>query len=621
MITPAPVHRFRRTPAQAQLVRPAEPQGDRPIEDYAMLGDTRTAALVAPDGSVDWLCIPRFDAKPVFGRLIGGAAAGHFKLGPADPVAPTERQYHPATNTLQTTWQTDKGRLTLTEGMVAEVSGRLLPPTILVRQLSAEGGPMTALVEFDPRLGDLHRLPRSQHRGDLLVCSWPAMSIALRFDPPTRIEPGSPHTLTITPGQPVTCVLTVADREPLVYLDPVAAWNVLMDDEQRWQRWCAEIDPDLPQHDAVVRSLLTLRLLTYSPSGAPVAAPTTSLPEVLGGERNWDYRYSWPRDASIGIAAFLGVGKQDEARAFMAWLLSATRLDRPRLPVLLTLHGKHPRPERELANWSGYAASRPVRTGNAASGQHQLDGYGWVLDAAWLLALSGHRLYAETWRTVAGFADRVAEHWREPDAGIWEIRDDTAHHVHSKLMAWLALDRAIPMAQHHRTAAARVRRWRAEREALRGEIIRRGFDTEKASYTRSYGSTDVDAALLILPRIDFEPAGSPRTRGTIDAIARELDAGGPLLYRYPSGHDGLVGTEGAFLPCSFWLVEALAGSGRLPEASALFDELVALASPVGLYAEEMDPITRHHLGNYPQALTHSALIQAALALRAATARL
>lgn len=592
-----------------------------PIEDYAMLGDTRTAALVSPDGSVDWLCIPRFDGQPVFGRLVGGAAAGHFTLGPADSAPPAERKYHPATNTLETTWRTESGSLTLTEGMVAEVSGRLLPPTILVRQLSAMGGPMTAVVEFDPRLGDLHQLPRSQRRGDVLVCSWSALSIALRLDPPMHIEPKSMHTLTITPGQPVTCVLTVADREPHVYLDPVAAWHVLQDDEQRWGRWCAEIDPDLPHREVVERSLLTLRLLTYSPSGAPVAAPTTSLPEVLGGERNWDYRYAWPRDASIGIAAFLGVGKQDEARAFMAWLLSGTRLDRPRLPVLLTLHGKHPRPERELANWSGYAASAPVRTGNAASGQHQLDGYGWVLDASWLLTVSGHRLYAETWRTMAGFADRVAAHWREPDAGIWEIRADSAHHVHSKLMAWLALDRAILMAQHHRTAAPRVRRWRAERDALHAEIIRRGFDPEKGSYTRSYGSDDVDAALLILPQIHFEPAGSTRTGGTIDAVARELDAGGPLLYRYPPGRDGLDGTEGAFLPCSFWMVQALARSGRLSEASVLFDELVALASPVGLYAEEMDPVTRHHLGNYPQALTHSAFVQAALALRDATSNL
>ena len=605
-------------PSEAPLSAATGTRGDVPIEDYALLGDTRTAALVAPDGAVDWLCIPRFDGQSVFGRLVGGTVAGHFRLGPAGPATALSRRYRPDCCTLETTWQTDAGRLILTEGMVAEVSGRLLPPTIMVRRLSAEDGPVTATIEFDPRLGEKHQLPKSQQRGDLLVCSWPAVSIALGTDPPTRIQPGLTHTLTITPGHPLTCALTVADREPLIYLDPLAAWNVLEGDELSWHAWCAEIDTDLPQRDAVVRSLLTLRLLTYSPSGAPVAAPTTSLPEVLGGERNWDYRYAWPRDASIGIAAFLGVGKHDEARAFMAWLLSGTRLDRPRLPVLLTLHGKHPSPERELSHWSGYAASTPVRAGNAASDQHQLDGYGWVLDAAWLLTLSGHRLYSETWRTMAGFADKVAEHWREPDAGIWEIRSDAAHHVHSKLMAWLALDRAIRLAQHHRTTALRVRRWSAERDALHEDVTRRGFDPVKGSYTRSYGSEDLDAALLILPQLGFEQAGSSRTRGTIDAIACDLRAGGPLLYRYLPGNDGLAGTEGAFLPCSFWWVQALARSGRAREARALFDELVALASPVGLYAEEMDPVTRHHLGNYPQALTHSALIQAALALRDAT---
>jgi GH15 family glucan-1,4-alpha-glucosidase len=606
------------TPPEPRLTAAGRPDGEVPIEDYALLGDTRSAALVAPDGSVDWFCIPRFDGPPVFGRLVGGEAAGHFRLGPAEPATVVGRRYRPDCNTLETTWQTSTGRLTLTEGMVAEVSGRLLPPTILVRRLSAQDAAVTAVVEFDPRLGDSHRPPKSQHRGDLLVCSWPPVCVALRTSPPTRIEPGLTHTLTITPGHPLTCVLSVAEREPLVYLDPIAAWHALEEDELRWHDWCAGIDPDLPSRTAVVRSLLTLRLLTYSPSGAPVAAPTTSLPERLGGGRNWDYRYAWPRDASIGIAAFLNVGKEAEARAFMAWLLSATRLDRPRLPVLLTLHGKHPAPERELRGWPGYAASTPVRAGNGAAGQHQLDGYGWVLDAAWLLTRSGHRLYTETWRTMAGFADRVAEHWREPDAGIWEVRADTAHHVHSKLMAWLALDRAVLLAEHHRTSASRVRRWSAERAALHHEITRRGFDPQKGSYTRSYGSADVDAALLILPQLGFEAVGSPRVHGTIDAIARELSAGGPLLYRYPPGRDGLAGSEGAFLPCSFWMVQALACSGRLPEAQALFDELVALAGPVGLYAEEMDPTTRHHLGNYPQALTHAALVQAAVALRAAT---
>jgi hypothetical protein len=282
--------------------------------------------------------------------------------------------------------------------------------------------------------------------------------------------------------------------------------------------------------------------------GRASGGPTTSLPEDLGGIRNWDYRYAWPRDASIGIGAFLGVGKTDEARLFLAWLLHASRLDRPRLPVLLTLDGRHSPAEREFAGWPGYAGSRPVRLGNGAARQHQLDGYGWVLDAAWLLTSAGHRLYSETWRAMRGFAGEVARRWRQPDAGIWEIRGDGAHHVHSKLMAWLALDRAVRIAEQHRTPRRQRQAWQQQRDALAAEVIIRGFDASRCTYTRSYGSHDVDAALLILPLLGIEPPGSPRVRGTIQAIRGELSAGGPLLYRYPPGTDGLPGGEGAFLP-------------------------------------------------------------------------
>jgi GH15 family glucan-1,4-alpha-glucosidase len=588
---------------------------DQPIEDYGLIGDTRTAALVSSDGAIDWMCVPRFDGPPLFGRLVGGSDAGTFRLGPAGEGTVIARRYRPGTASLETTWRTEHGRLTLRDAMIANVAGTLMPTTLLVRRLTAEDGPITVSVEFDPRFGEQRRRPRPQHRGDTLVCEWAATAIALRCTPPLPVTPGRPTTVAVTPGQHLTVVLAVAERQPLVYVDPQAAWAALEADENWWRRWCDHVDHGLPHRDLAERSLLTLRLLTYSPSGAPVAAPTTSLPEHLGGIRNWDYRFAWPRDASIGIAAFLGVGKVDEARRFLAWLLHASRLERPRLPVLFTLHGRHPDPERTLAGWPGDAHSRPVRIGNGAADQHQLDGYGWVLDAASLLADAGHHLYSETWRAMRGFADEVATGWKTPDAGIWEIRGDGAHHVHSKLMAWLALDRALRIAAIHRSPARQRARWHTQRAAIAADVTTRGFDRALNSYTRSYGSSDLDAALLVLPLLGLEPADSPRLRGTIDAIARRLSAGGPLIYRYPPGHDGLPGTEGAFLPCSFWLVQALAVTGRTAEAHELFAELRALASPLGLYGEEMDSASHRHLGNYPQALTHAALLQAALSLR------
>ncbi|MGV9213936.1 glycoside hydrolase family 15 protein [Micromonospora sp. RB23] len=592
--------------------------GEPPISDYGLLGDTRTAALVASDGAMDWLCVPRFDGEPLFGRLVGGPDAGTFRVGPARPATVLERRYRQHTATLETTWAVGDGRLRLTETMVAEVTGRLLPTTLIVRRLSAERAPVDAVVEFDPRLGVRHRRPRVQHRRQTLVCEWGALAVVLDSTPAFRVEPGRPTPVTVRPGRPVTLVLAVAYREPVIHVEPTAAWDLLVEDEARWRAWTAEIDDRVPFREHVVRSLLTMRLLTYSPSGAPVAAPTTSLPEDPGGERNWDYRYVWPRDASIGVSAFLSVGKADEAQGFLAWLLHASRLQRPRLPALLTLHGRHVPPERELPGWPGYLDSRPVRVGNAAASQHQLDGYGWVIDAAWAFAQAGHRLYDETWRAVRGFADVVARCWREPDAGIWEVREP-AQHVHSKLMGWLALDRALAIAESHPVADRQRRRWQRSRDAIAAEVRTRGFDPAAASYVRSYGSPDLDAALLVLPLLGMDRTGSPRVRGTIDAIRDRLSAGGPLLYRYPPGRDGLPGGEGAFLPCSFWLVQALARTGRRREAVELFEAMVDHASPLGLYAEEVDPATGVHLGNYPQTLTHAALVQAALAIRDAPA--
>lgn len=587
----------------------------RSIGDYGLLGDTRTAALVASNGAIDWMCAPRFDSDPIFGRLVGGAEAGTFRAGPSGPMDLVARRYRPGTATLETVWGANGAQLTLTEGMVAEVGGRLLPTTMLVRRLASRGGPIEVTVDFDPRFGEARRAPRAERRANILVCRHGSLALALATSPDLGIQAGRSTSFTIEPGRPLTLVLGIAHREPLVYVDPEASWAALHVDEHRWRVWTEEIDLDVPFRDAVVRSLLTLRLLTFSPSGAPVAAPTTSLPEELGGVRNWDYRFTWPRDASIGVGTFLGVGKGLEASQFLAWLLHASRLDRPRLPVLLTLYGKRPGPERTLEDWPGYAGSVPVRIGNGAADQHQLDGYGWVLDAAWLLTRSGQQLGSEAWRAARGFADRVCDRWREPDAGIWEIRGTPRHHVHSKLMAWLALDRALRIAETHHVSPRRERRWRIERDGISEDVRAHGYSSTRNSYTRSYDSDELDAAVLILPLLGIEATTSPRVRGTIAAVQRDLDAGSPLVYRYLPGDDGLPGREGAFLPCAFWLVQALATIGSTAQAEDRFRALLELATPLGLYAEEMDPVNHEHLGNFPQALSHAALVQAALALR------
>lgn len=595
---------------------PANPQPWKasPIADYGLVGDTRTAALVSSNGAVDWLCAPTFDGEPVFGALLGGPEAGTFLAGPVLPAERVSRSYRTHSATLETVWSSGEGRLILTEAMVAEVAGRLLPTTVLIGRLSAEGSPVPAVIHFDPRLGEQHRRPRIRH-GRHLVCEWGPLALSLGCAPELELEPGNQVFLTVTPGQPVTLVLALAYGEPLIFLDPAAAWDLVEADEARWREWTNEVDERIPFREAVLRSLLTLRLLTYSPSGAPVAAPTTSLPEDVGGIRNWDYRYAWPRDASIGVGSFLGVGKSAEALNFLGWLLHASRLERPRLPALLTLTGGHVPRERTLPNWPGYGGSRPVRTGNGAAGQHQLDGYGWVLDAAWILVKDGHRLYSETWRAMRGFTDLVARRWQEADAGIWEIRADAAQHVHSKMMGWLTLDRALRIGQTHPLHMRQQRRWQRARDNIADQIRAKGFDTAKNTYTRTYGSSDLDAALLVLPILDLEPAGSARVRGTVDAVREELSAGYPLLYRYPPGRDGLPGGEGAFLPCSFWLVQALAHTSRQSEAAELFEALLDKANDLGLYSEEIDPATGALLGNFPQALTHAALVQAALSLR------
>jgi GH15 family glucan-1,4-alpha-glucosidase len=586
------------------------------IGDYGLIGDGRAAALCSSSGSIDWLCLPRFDSDPVFGRLVGGQQAGSFAIH-IDGVRETTRRYRDRSAVLETTWRTDSSEIRLTEAMVLDVSSTLMPQLVLVRRVEARGAPATGWVRFDPRKGLPGTPPRIVRRQGTLLCSWGSLVLGLRTEPEIRVVPGQNLTFVLAPASPVTFVLTMARAEPLILISADHVLRALEATDRWWREWCGGVEYEGPVQDSVLRSLITLRLLSYTPSGAPVAAPTTSLPESIGGAANWDYRFSWPRDASIGLSAFLDVGKAEEAHSFMHWLLHAGRLTRPRIDVLYSLDGKPVPGERELFDVPGYRGSRPVRVGNAASEQHQLDVYGWVLGAAERLVRSEERLHPELWRAMAGLADFVAGNWRKPDAGIWEIRGEPKQYVHSKLMGWLALDRALRLADSHRVGGTRTGRWYSERDALAEEIRSQGFDTRRRSYVRWYAADELDAALILLPAIGFEESNSPRLEGTIAAIRRELGAGGPLLYRHRPGADDQV--EGAFLACSFWLVDALARLGKQDEAAGLLEDLCGRSTDLGLFAEEIDPATQMQLGNFPQALTHSALLQAAVALRGSTA--
>jgi len=396
--------------------------------------------------------------------------------------------------------------------------------------------------------------------------------------------------------------------------DPVSAkgaGKLINETDDWWRDWCDEIRSGNHYRDVLVRSLINLRLLTYTPTGAPVAAPTTSLPEQIGGSRNWDYRLSWPRDASVGVAAFLAVGKYKEARAFVTWLVSRACTGGDPIRVLYDLEGNRARRERDLWGVAGYLGSRPVRVGNLAAEQHQLDVYGWVVDAVWNLVDADRKLGRKGRQALAAYADWVAANWRDPDAGLWEIRGEPAHYVHSKVWAWIALDRAARTAKVLRMSRHRTAGWERERELVADHIQIHGFSNELGSYVRAYGSTEMDSALLLLPLTGFDDDPT-RLGATVDRIWKQLGAGGPLIYRYPPGQDGLPGKEGAFLPCSFWLLEALLRLGRIDEGLRLFEQVLGLASELLLLPEEIDPATGAYLGNYPMALSQAGLVHAVL---------
>ena len=534
------------------------------------------------------MCWPRFDSEPIFGRLIDPNHGGHFAISVLGATR-TARRYRDRSAILETTWKASGGEATLVEVMAM---GR--KRSVLVRRLSCEKGHVLGRLVYDPRPG----LPGNRSKGSPLV---------LLTDSDLPVRPGRPTEFELSRGQSLMAVLSGSD-------DPVSAAQaaqLINDTDNFWRDWSDEIRSGKQYREVLVRSLINLRLLTYSPTGAPVAAPTTSLPEEIGGGRNWDYRLSWPRDASVGVAAFLAVGKYKESRAFVRWLVSRACTGADPIRVLYDLDGNKAKRERELRGVAGYLGSRPVRVGNLAAEQHQLDVYGWVVDAVWNLVEADRKLGRKGRQALSNYANWVASKWRNPDAGLWEIRDKPTHYVHSKVWAWIALDRAARTATALRMNRGRTADWERERDLIADDIRSHGFSTDLGSYVRAYGSKEMDSALLLLPLTGFDD-DARRVGGTVDAIWKQLGAGGPLVYRYPPGQDGLGGTEGAFLPCSFWLLEALLRLGRIDEGLRLFEQVLGLANELLLLPEEIDPATGAYLGNYPLALSQAGLVHAVL---------
>jgi GH15 family glucan-1,4-alpha-glucosidase len=591
----------------------------RPIGDYALVGDSRSAALVSSAGSIDWLCWPRFDSPSIFAALLDVRHGGRFAIAPAGPFTAT-RHYVGDTAILETTFRAAGGVVRLTDLMPvaseAQKARELSPDHELLRHVECLSGTVDIDVLFDPRPDYGRVTPRLIHRQPFgLVCEHRAQVMALQSEIPMTAgaEPGARGHVRLRAGETRTLSLTYDRWLPLVLmpLGGAAAARIARSREW-WDDWIRACRYDGPCAEAVHRSAITLKLLTYAPSGAVIAAPTMSLPEEIGGVRNWDYRYCWLRDASLTLRAFDDLGFVVESEAFLAWLLHATRLTWPELQVLYTVYGEARVPEAILDHLEGYARSAPVRVGNAAVDQLQLDTYGEVIDAAWRYVARGGQLDRTTARTLAGLGHTVVRRWREPDEGLWEPRSGRQHHTHSKTMCWVALDRLVRLCERGqiRMDSARLAR---ERDAIRDAIEARGYSPRLGSYASVLDTEALDASLLLLSLVGYADPRSPRMRGTLARVREQLGVNG-LLYRYRNEDDGLAGSEGAFGICSFWGVEARALQGDVAAARGEFEHLLSFGNDVGLFAEEIDPADGAALGNFPQAFTHVGLINAAVTL-------
>ncbi|MFI9751698.1 glycoside hydrolase family 15 protein [Streptomyces collinus] len=583
------------------------------IEDYALIGDEQTAALVGMDGSVDWLCLPRFDSAACFARLLGDEDNGYWRIAPVGADRCTRRAYRRDTLVLDTEWETGQGAVRVTDLMPQ----RDRAPD-LVRVVECLDGEVTLHSVLKLRFDYGSIIPWVRRADGHRVAVAGPDSTWLRSEPEVTSwgeDFGTHAEFTVKKGEKVAFVLTWhpshEPRPPLV--DPYDALRQSVED---WRTWVSHCRYDGPHRDAVVRSLITLKALTYAPTGGIVAAPTTSLPEEPGGVRNWDYRYCWLRDSTLTLNALLAVGYQEEAEAWRNWLLRAVAGDPADLQIMYGVAGERRLPEFELPWLSGFVGSAPVRIGNDAVNQLQLDVWGEVMDSLSLARESGLSAQPDVWALQTALMDFLRTNWRQPDEGLWEVRGGRRQFVHSKVMVWVAADRAVRTLERHPELDGDLDGWRALRDEVHQEVCEKGYDPERNTFTQSYGSRELDAALLLIPRVGFLPPDDPRVIGTIDAVREELTHGG-FLRRYSTADgdvDGLPGGEGVFLVCSFWLADALYMTGRTKEAREMFERLAGLANDVGLLSEEFDPMTGRHLGNFPQAFSHIGLVNTALAL-------
>lgn len=591
---------------------PVRQDGFAPLRSYAVIGDGRTVALVAADGAVDWLSLPNLDSPSVFAALLDPEHGGCFSLAPATPFDVT-RRYLPGTNVLETTYTTDRGVARVVDSMT--VRGRVLgPQRELQRRVEGVTGSVPMTWHVTPRFGYGQARTRFARRDPVPVATSGSDAVAvLSFDAGTAAVDNESirGSFESTPGSSAVVALCMAHQEPLVFPTRGELDERFDDTMATWQTWVETVRYDGPWRDAVLRSALALKLLVHAPSGAVAAAATTSLPEEIGGVRNWDYRFCWVRDSVFTLDALFRLGCATEAQAYFWWLMQASQLTHPRLQPLYRLDGGARAVELALP-LAGYCGSRPVRVGNAAADQLQLDTYGELLQTAWQYAGAGQRIDRDIGRRLAAIADLVCRLWSKPDAGIWEVRGESFHFTHSKMMCWISLDRAVRLAELGLVPAGHVAHWQAETAKIWDFVEQHCFSPERESYLRFAGADELDASVLLGLLAGYGKSDSCRWRTTVDAIRRELGHG-PFVYRY-TGEDGLSGGEGAFVSCSFWLAEALARTGRVSDAEALMAELVPLANDVGLYAEEIDPSTNEFLGNLPQGLSHLSLISAATAI-------